>query len=268
MEQINNFLLCFEETFGFTAPDSEDFKVKEEEPKLPIYRYAEYPENFYIPKNQYEIACRNISMWNKLRYTPYKRISHFREHLNRLQGCQFISIPDEIIHFVKKTLDANLTNSQNQLYFIVKESLRKKKCSQYNEHIHYLISHVQKRYLEITYEDYRSLCKIFQELEVMFNKKKNTTINEFFKKRKNLISYYLIVQLLLYLFHYHPRYKLPTLYDENKRQEYYTLLLGLIQSCVFGPQLLEEHFRRKKLCEFCQNSNLNLVFDHEIIKLI
>lgn len=268
MEQLENFLLCFEETFGFVAPDCEDYREVKEENKLPIYRYAEYPENFYIPTNQYEIACKNISFWKKLRYTPYKRISHFREHLNRLQGCQFISIPDGIITVVEETIHENQNECSKQLYFLVKETFRKKKYSQYNEHIHHLISQVQKQYLKISYEDYRSLCKIFQELEVMFNKKKNSTLNPFFKQRKNLISYYLIVQLLLYIFHYHPRYKLPTLYDELKRQEYYTILLGLIQSCVFGPQLLEEHFRRKKNCKFCQGDQLNLVFDHELIKLI
>jgi hypothetical protein len=267
MDQINKFLLCFEETFGFNAPDSEEFTDKKDEEKLPIYRYAEYPENFYIPTNQYENACSNISLWKKLRYTPYKRISHFREHLNRLQGCQFISIPDKIIRLVKKTVEEN-TKGETQLYFIVKEVLRKNKGSQFNEHIHYLISDVQKQYLKITYEDYRSLCKIFQELEVLFNKRKTGFLNNFFEKRKNLISYYLIVQLLLYLFHYHPRYALPTLYDENKRQEYYILLLGLIQSCVFGPQLLEEHFRRKKTCPICQSYNLNLGFDQELLKLI
>jgi hypothetical protein len=268
MDQVDNFIKCFEETFGFSPPDCEDFKKKEEIVQQPIYKYVEYPENFYIPKNQYELSCQNISIWKKLRYTPYKRISHFREHLNRLQGCQFINIPDKVFQLVQQTLKNHEHESSTQLYYITKETLRKAKFSYYNEHIHHLISQVQKQYLKISYQDYRSLCRIFQELETIFNLKKSATQSEFFKKRKNLISYYLVVQLLLYLFHYHPRYKLPTLYDVIKREGYYRILLGLLQSCSFGPQLLEEHFRRKKLCKYCQNTKLNIVFDHELLKLI
>jgi hypothetical protein len=267
MENLSSFISCFEEAFGFKPPDSEEFVIEEKEETLPIYKYVEYPENFYIPKNVYELSCQNISYWKKIRYTPYKRISHFREHLNRLQGCQFINVPETVFELVKNTLNDYQHKSSIQLYFVVKETLRNRKYSQYNEHIHYLISQVQREYLTISYSDHRFLCRIFQELETLFNNQKKSA-SSFFKRRKNLISYYLIVQLLLYLFHYHPRYKLPTLYDITKRKEYYTILLGLIQSCNFGPQLLEEHFRRKKNCKFCQGDQSISVFDRELVELI
>jgi len=267
MEDFTSFIACFEETFGFVPPNSEENKRKEEEEKVPIYKYVEYPENFYIPKNRYEVGCQNISIWKKIRYTPYKRISHFREHLNRLQGCQFINIPAEVLTIVRKKLCEKNETGETNLYYVVKDVLRKKQFSQFNEHIHHLISLVQKEYLQISYADHRSLCQIFQEIENLFNQQK-TDATFFFKKRKNLISYYLIVQLLLYLFHYHPRYKLPTLYDVFKRKEYYVILLGLIQKCTFGPHLLEEHFRRKKNCMYCLSNQSNLVFDQELLKLI
>lgn len=268
MDNFDNFIKCFEETFGFNPPNCEEFQKKEEDVQQPLYKYVEYPENFYIPKNQYELSCQNISIWKKLRYTPYKRISHFREHLNRLQGCQFINIPEKVFQLVQETLKNHENETSTQLYYITKETLRKAKFSYYNEHIHHLISLVQKQYLKISYDDYRSLCRVFQEVESSFNQKKSATQSDFFKKRKNLISYYLVIQLLLYLFHYHPRYKLPTLYDVLKRKEYYVILLGLIQNSTFGLRLLEEHFRRKKNCKWCLSDQSNLVFDEELLKLI
>lgn len=264
---FSGFIACFEETLGFTPPDCEEFKKNETVTALPIYKYVEYPENFYIPKNRYEVSCNNISYWKKIRYTPYKRISHFREHLNRLQGCQFINIPEEVVKAVRYKLSTENMIDDVNLYYIVKDLLREKGYSHYNEHIHHLISLVQKEYLCISYEDHRSLCRIFQEIENLFNQERVDS-SYFFEKRKNLISYYLIVQSLLYLFHYHPRYKLPTLYDITKRKGYYLILLGLIQKCTFGPQLLEEHFRRKKICKFCQSNQPNAVFDDELVQLI
>ena len=263
----SGFITCFEETFGFQPPDSEDFKKEEEKPKLPLYKYVEYPENFYIPKNRFELSCANISIWKKTRYTPYKRISHFREHLNRLQGCQYINIPENVIETVRQKISNEQIKSNNNLYYIIKDLLRENHQSHFNEHIHHLISLVLKEYMYISYNDHRSLCKIFQEIETLFIQQRRDS-KIFFTKRKNLISYYLIVQLLLYLFHYHPRYKLPTLYDVFKRREYYLILLGLIQQCSFGPPLLEEHFRRKKDCKFCQMNESKLVFDNELLELI
>lgn len=259
------YAACFQEVFGFPLPDYEEEKKPEE--KLPIYKYVEYPDNFYIPKSQYESCCRNISIWKKYRYTPYKRISHFREHLNRLQGCQFITIPNKLQVIVNDALDTLSDSNDHQKYYFIKEVLRKNRFSQFNEHIHYLISQKEKKQISINYEDYHLLCRLFQEIENVFQKKRSDDQTGFLYKRKNLISYYLIIQLLLYIFHYHPNYSLPTLYDEAKRKDYYLLLLGMLQNTTIGLQLWEEHFRRKKTCFVCQSEKSNF-FDKELLSLL
>lgn len=222
-----------------------------------------YPEEWAIP-DRYCSHYQQIE-WKKIRYIPYKRISHFREHLNRLQYCQDVYIPKtvwmEVCHFLS-SISTSTEQQEEGIYYQVKEHLRDKKMSRYNEHIHFMISKFKRTYLNIAYEDHFLMCQLFCSIERVFQK--DNVRKE--HNRKNMISYYLIIQVILYIFHYHPQYKLPTVHDELKRQLHYVTIFQIIQSLPQYHDILTLHFQRKRDCEVCQKKR-NL-FDSELQSLL
>jgi hypothetical protein len=222
-----------------------------------------YPEGWATP-HRYSTHFQQIE-WKKIRYIPYKRISHFREHLNRLQFCQDVFIPNhvwmEVCHFLSSNHNSR-SGEGIHIYYEVKEHLRQRLMSRYNEHIHFMISKFYQRYLNISYEDHFLMCQLFCSIERVFQQD-NLHIEH---KRKNMISYYLIIQIILYIFHYHPMYKLPTVHDEMKRQLHYVTIFKIIQSLPQYHDILTLHFKRKRDCEVCQKRE-NL-FDTELQSLL
>lgn len=265
VENMEQYMDCFYDTFGFYPPEYEP----KPEQETPVYRVC-YPEEWYQPTNRFEKGMDRISTWTLVRYSPYKRISHFREHLNRLQFCQFVTIPNTVYEIVRRHLSSLSTLYNNvSLYIYVKLVLKEYGYSNYNEHIHHLISHTTKQFINITYDDRGLMCTLFIQLEHVFQK---TALHHGAdpqrKKadRKNIFSYYLIVQLVLYLFHYHPNYLLPTLLDDTKRQQYYLFLLQLFSQTPIYHEVITLHFIRKKKCRSCVQSQP--LFDEELVSMI
>ena len=221
-----------------------------------------YPENWATP-HRFSQHYQQIE-WKKIRYIPYKRISHFREHLNRLQFCQDVYIPNkvwiEVCHFLSEKQTTH--NDSVQMYYLVKDHLRKRRMSRYNEHIHFMISKFFHRYLNISYDDHFLMCQLFCSIEKVFQQATHVKQHN----RKNMISYYIIIQIILYIFHYHPTYKLPTVHDEMKRQLHYVTIFKIIQSLPQYHDILTLHFQRKRDCETCQRKH-NL-FDQELQSLL
>lgn len=311
MISLQPYMECFFATFGFYPDEQAEAMMhqlqhrnqqqEEVESQKQVYEHltskffsSPYPDHFYIPKNRFEVSGQTVSIWKKQRYSPYQRISHFREHLNRIQGCQFVTVPQHIMIAIKQCLQKNYSamtkrcvlisssrkcnNSStmeshlfyDDLYQFVKKKLRKEHWTQYNEHIHYMIHHALNTHVSITYEDFHLICAVFKQLEQAFTKwNTNEKLTAFeLEPRKNLFSYYLVVQTLLYMFHYHPHYQLPSLYDEQKRKKYYVLLLALIQSIPLGERLFFLHFERKRECLFCCKHLSHYSFDSDLINLI
>lgn len=257
---IQPYMACFHEVFGFYPDNYLDEHRDNEQKKqalIPAYRVL-YPLHFYIPKSRFETGCDSMN-WSQYRYTPYKRISHFREHLNRLQYCQFVTVPSMVFDVVRNTYPRTYQDFKNQL--------KQNKLSHYNEHIHYLLSYFNQDYLKIDYPDFHQMCTLFVQLDHLFKNEKND-INP---RRKNFISYYIIVQWILYMFHYHPHYNLPSLKDSHKRQYYYIFLLNLFSHTPLYQPILEQHFRRKRDCQVCQELSLHhptSQFDVELLSLL
>lgn len=251
---MDEYMALFYETYHFypehylSPPPPEDIDYRG-------WKAGNYPDNFYKPSNQWEKGCDGTTFQN-YRYTPYKRISHFREHLNRLQGCQFVTIPDKVYDLTRTLLNKEFNN---ETYFSMKKLLRKHHFSQYNEHIHHLVGYQTKEYINISYEDHALMCQLFIQLEYQFKQRQSID----FSSRKNIFSYYLIVQLILYVFHYHSAYALPTLYDGTKRQRYYLFLLEILQSTPLGSFIMEQHFIKKRQCQYCRTGSK--LFDHDLI---
>jgi hypothetical protein len=265
--RFDSYMACFHGVYGFypegydesrqtrTQKQAFDETIIDRNDRLKLM----YPDNFYIPTSRWDKGCENISQWKVYRYTPYKRISHFREHLNRLQYCQFVTVPDAVYGDIAEKLLTSDTNGQ--MYQQVKKLLRRFKQSRYNEHIHYMISKFTNKYISISYDDHRLMCQLFIQLENAFK-----VASEHTDKRKNIFSYYLIVQLILYVFHYHPHYQLPTLIDKKKRAAYYGFLLCLLSKTALCEQILYMHEERKHGCYQCNHKSAG--FDRDLTVLL
>lgn len=142
----------------------------------PIYRVS-YPEDWYIPTKQ---ECYNSYDIITKKYIPYKRLSHFREHLNRLNYCQDVNIPKHVWMVACHVLSQQEDNSNS--YQNILMALKQQKLTKYNEHIHHLISKYTGVYMDISYSDRKLLCQLFLQIEQQFKR------NEY--KRKNMFSYY------------------------------------------------------------------------------
>lgn len=209
-------------------------------PPAPIYRVC-YPEEWYMPTRT---ECYNNYDMVTKKYIPYKRLSHFREHINRLNYCQDVHIPNKVwlvaCHVLSNIQDK--TQSYNSLSM----ALKKENLTKYNEHIHHLISKYSGLYLNISYEDRRLMCDIFIQIETQFNRQQTR-----YPARKNMFSYYIITQCLLYLLHYHNYYKLPSLRDISKQKQYYLEVLSYIAQCREHEYVMFIHQSRKKDCRHC-----------------
>ena len=206
--------------------------------QAPIYRVC-YPEEWCMPTrtecyNNYEIVTK--------KYIPYKRLSHFREHLNRLNYCQDVHIPKSVWLVTCHTL--SIIQDKTQSYTCLSTALKDEKLSKYNEHIHHLISKYSGMYLNISYDDRHLMCDMFVQIEQQFNHTNGG-------HRKNMISYYIVTQCLLYMLHYHTYYKLPSLRDISKQKQYYIQVLTYISRCKDYQCILFIHTSRKRDCEHC-----------------
>ena len=158
-----------------------------------------------------------------------------------------IHIPDNVLNIVKNCLSQHKGDTPWDTYSTIKHRLKEGKLTRYNEHIHYMTSLVTKKFIEIEYTDHHDMFQLFLELEREFCEQQKDKPT----RRKNMISYYLIIQLVLYLFHYHPNYKLPSIHDPKKRGTLYCELLVLFTKTPSYQQIITLHFRRKKDCYFC-----------------
>ncbi len=204
---------------------------------VPVYRVC-YPEEWQYPPRYEAMTTYDVTPKG---YVPYKRISHFREHLHRLTYSQFVTIPTSLWAVVCYGLSTRKT-SKSDVYFFLKRLLRKHNMSKYNEHIHHMISRYTRRYLNIDPMDFMDMCLIFRQIESVVLRGTS---------RKNMFSYYLLVQFILYLFHYHPFYCLPSISNDRKRHQYYVDILSAFSKTQMYSRILYIHFDRKRDCRVC-----------------
>lgn len=220
----------------------------------PLYT-VRYPDEWTVPPVHELYSSYDMT---KITYTPYKRISHFREHLHRLTYSQFVTISNPVwlstCHFLGCYGPLN-----DATYYALKKQLKRDQLSYSNEHIHHMISRFYKVYLTIDPGDFFYMCQLFNQIEYAF-------LNLFADTRKNFISYYIVVQFILYLFHYHPLYILPSIKKKDRRCDYYHILLICFANTPLYEQILYIHFTRKKQCYHCCSNNP--LFDNELVSCI
>jgi hypothetical protein len=241
---------------GIPLVDTEDQQIQNTASiQAPLYRVC-YPDDWILPSRTH--IYENYDMVTK-KYIPYKRLSHFREHLNRLNYCQDVHIPPAAWIVTCHTL-SNLKDT-SQSYHKLALALKEKKLSKYNEHIHHLISKYSGTYLNISYDDRRLMCEVFVQIEQQFSR------NNTQSSRKNMISYYIVTQSLLYMLHYHTYYKLPSLRDMTKQKHYYKQVLLFISRCKDYTELMFIHTNRKRECQHCCNQ-VDIAFDTTLKTLL
>ena len=127
----------------------------------------------------------------------YKRISHFIEWLNNLQGKGNITIPDEVIVGIKKKIKKLKLNKKNIVTkTIIKNILEKDNLTKYNDQITYILNIVNGK-------DFPNFGKDLEEkMIVMFKQVQEPFQKHCPKNRSNFLNYsYCIIKFLELLGH-------------------------------------------------------------------
>jgi Poxvirus Late Transcription Factor VLTF3 like len=259
LDMVNQFLHG-KTDLPISPPASGDENENDQHYQYDAFRSHNYLQNglsYIAEPTTYEMYL-NPPLRHTRPYTPYKRISHFREHLNRLLFSQFIYISPLCLADVSSFFMTECNPCDPHIYRKIHAFLKKKGYSKYVEHIHYLISSNTKRSLDIKPQDHEMLTMAFTQLDFVFQQHKSVG-------RKNLISYHVIVQLFLFLFHYHPHYYLPTIKNPTLRVKYYDLGYYYLTQTQIFPRLMHLFKKRRQLCTKCCSQSY--MFDRELVEM-
>jgi hypothetical protein len=136
----------------------------------------------------------------------YKRINHFREWCNQVQGKESTDIPDEIFEKILNELKKEKIDTSIIEYKKMREILKKLKINKYYEHINYIIyriNGVQTPQFSVELEE--QLTNMFKEIQAPFLKHVG-------KNRKNFLSYSYVL------------YKFCQLLEKKEYLKYFPLL--------------------------------------------
>jgi len=134
----------------------------------------------------------------EISYFSYKRINHFSEWLNQIQGKETTDIPEEVFNSIILEL------SKQRIYDLstvnplkIREILKKNKINKYYEHIPYIlnkITGIPNPHLNPDLED--KLKNMFREIQVPFLKYSPSN-------RKNFLSYSYVLHKFIQLLNEH-----------------------------------------------------------------
>lgn len=120
----------------------------------------------------------------EISYFSYKRINHFSEWLNQIQGKETTDIPEEVFNKIMLELNKQrIYNLATVTPLKIREILKKHKINKYYEHIPYIlnkITGIPNPHLNTELED--KLKNMFKEIQVPFLKFSPNN-------RKNFLSY-------------------------------------------------------------------------------
>lgn len=120
----------------------------------------------------------------EISYFSYKRINHFSEWLNQIQGKETTDIPEEVFNKIMLELNKQrIYNLATVSPLKIREILKKHKINKYYEHIPYIlnkITGIPNPHLNPELED--KLKNMFKEIQVPFLKYSPSN-------RKNFLSY-------------------------------------------------------------------------------
>jgi len=114
----------------------------------------------------------------------YKRINHFREWCNQVQGKESTDIPNEVFEKILNEIKKEKINdTKNISYNKMREILKRLRINKYYEHINYIINRINgipTPQFSPELED--KLCNMFRDIQAPF-------LKHCPKERKNFLSY-------------------------------------------------------------------------------
>jgi hypothetical protein len=114
----------------------------------------------------------------------YKRINHFREWCNQVQGKESTDIPDEIFEKILNEIKKEkITDTRTITYNKMREILKRLRINKYYEHINYIINRINGIPTpQFSPELEEKLCNMFRDIQGPF-------LKHCPKDRKNFLSY-------------------------------------------------------------------------------
>ena len=124
----------------------------------------------------------------EISYFSYKRINHYQEWLNQIQGKETADIPEEVFDKIMLELKIQrITNTKDITRQKIKDILKKLKINKYYEHIPYIMNRITGiPNPNLTPELEEKLRNMFKEIQVPFLK--HSPLN-----RKNFLSYSYVI---------------------------------------------------------------------------
>eukprot|EP00960_Hanusia_phi_P053853 762478-Hanusia_phi.AAC.4 len=155
----------------------------------------------------------------------YKRINHFREWINQIQGKESTDIPNEVFERILNELKKEkITNTKELTYKTMRNILKKLKINKYYEHINYIINRINGVPTpQFSPELEEKLCNMFKEIQGPFLKHCPSN-------RKNFLSYSYVL------------YKLCQILGQDEFLKHFPLLKSRIK--IFQMDLIW-----KNICE-------------------
>jgi hypothetical protein len=114
----------------------------------------------------------------------YKRINHFREWCNQVQGKESTDIPDEIFEKILNEIKKEkILDTKSITYNKMREILKRLRINKYYEHINYIINRINGIPTpQFSPELEEKLCNMFRDIQGPF-------LKHCPKDRKNFLSY-------------------------------------------------------------------------------
>jgi len=114
----------------------------------------------------------------------YKRINHFREWCNQVQGKESTDIPNEVFEKILNEIKKEkITDTRNITYNKMREILKRLRINKYYEHINYIINRINGIPTpQFSAELEEKLCSMFKDIQAPF-------LKHCPKERKNFLSY-------------------------------------------------------------------------------
>ena len=130
----------------------------------------------------------------EISYFSYKRINHYQEWLNQIQGKETTDIPEEVFDKIMLELKKQRITNKNEITRSkIKEILKKLKINKYYEHIPYILNRITGiPNPNLTPELEEKLRNMFKEIQVPFLKHSPLV-------RKNFLSYSYVIHKFIQL---------------------------------------------------------------------
>lgn len=131
----------------------------------------------------------------EISYFSYKRINHYQEWLNQIQGKETTDIPEEVFDKILLELKIQrITEKKEITRQKIKDILKKLKINKYYEHIPYIMNRITGiPNPNLTPELEEKLRNMFKEIQVPFLK--HSPLN-----RKNFLSYSYVIHKFIQIF--------------------------------------------------------------------